>query len=35
LERDQNLPQTLTRIVALESKFVEPLEGAEADKPAA
>jgi Tfp pilus assembly protein PilZ len=24
LEKDQNVPQTLTRIVALESKFVEP-----------
>ena len=33
LEKDQNVPQTLTKIVALESKFIEPGEPSDTPKP--
>jgi Tfp pilus assembly protein PilZ len=33
LEKQQNVPQTLTKIVALESKFIEPEEPSDPSKP--
>ncbi|MCX6573018.1 MAG: PilZ domain-containing protein [Candidatus Aminicenantes bacterium] len=33
LEKHQNVPQTLTKIVALESKFIEPEEPSDPSKP--